>query len=217
VTTPLFEGMMAAGGEAFAALTRAHGLTPQATEAAMRALMPAFALSAARSGPDLADFTGQPAASAYRQAYDQAARAFHPDALAKGGAAITSLFGSDALRDAVTRHVAAQSGVTEAAIKELMPLMAGALFGASVAPPPPPPPAPEPSAPANPFAPAFDAWMAALSPAPATAPAPPPPPPPPAPAAALVDAAFEGGRAMQDAQLKAMAELFERFWPKTGG
>lgn len=208
--TNLYDTMMAASGEAFGAMNRAYGLSPSAVEAAMRALMPAFALGAARaSGPDLADFTGPTAATAYRQAYGQAARAFHPDAVAKGGAAMVSLFGSEALRDAVTRHVAAQSGVTEAAIRELMPLMAGALFQAAPAAAPPPPPTPEPAAAPGPFGPALDAWMAALSPPP------PPPPPPPEPAAAMVDAAFESARAVQQAQMKAMAELFERFGGKS--
>ncbi|RUP21760.1 DUF937 domain-containing protein [Methylobacterium sp.] len=221
--------MFQAQGEAgLQAMGQPFGLTTEQTARAFEALMPALTLGLQRSvGLDPAGFA--------RMFGLEAAK----PAPAQGFEALGQMFGSAQLMQAVLRQASATSGVGAQVLRQMLPMMAGAVVASIVhvmlnqpqaepaRPSAPPPPVPFPFGPA--WAEMAKAMMPAVEP-----PAPPPKPaakptarPTAKPAANPQAAAGEAGSDMfqqmlrtgaevQGNNIRAMQELFETFWPTSG-
>lgn len=209
--------MFQAQGEAgLQAMGQPFGLTTEQTARAFEALMPALTLGLQRSvGLDPAGFA--------RMFGLEAAK----PAPAQGFEALGQMFGSAQLMQAVLRQASATSGVGAQVLRQMLPMMAGAVVASIVhvmlnqpqaepaRPSAPPPPVPFP------FGPAWAEMAKAMMPAVE------PPAPPPKPAAKPQAAAGEAGSDMfqqmlrtgaevQGNNIRAMQELFETFWPASG-
>jgi hypothetical protein len=187
----LYEMMRTAwGAEPERALAERTGVSAAVTEAAMRALLPAFtvAMRKAAETPEgarhlLALLAGPDAA----RAADEATAALPEPLKAEGREILSEVFGSERVQRAVAAQAAAQAGVGEAVMLEMMPALAGSIargFARAQA--------------ANPFLAPFLA-----------------PDAPPETKAAPDDPArqlFEAGMSIGEAQMRAVAEALDRAW-----
>lgn len=214
--------MFQAQGEAgIQAMAQQFGLSTEQTTRAFEALMPALTLGLQRgAGLDAGSFArmfGMP----------EAARSAAPQGLD----ALGQMFGSAQLLQAVLRQASATSGVGAQVLRQMLPMMAGAVVASIVhvmlnppqaeapqaRPVAPPPPVPFP------FGPVWGEMAKAFMPGGEL-----PPParsPPPRPSAGAADPKGpEGGSDMlgqmlrtgaevQGNNIRAMQELFETFWP----
>ncbi|GJD35590.1 DUF937 domain-containing protein [Methylobacterium aerolatum] len=218
--TPL-DMVQAAGGPEMQAMARQFGLTVEQTQRAFQALMPALTLGLQRgSGLD-------PTGLARMFTAPDMARAAAPQGLD----ALGQMFGSAQLMQAVLQQASAASGVQSQVLRQMLPMMAGAVVASIVhvvlnqpqaEPARPAAPAPPPAAAASalPFVALWtDMARAFMTPPPAPAsPAPrpeaaPPPsrpqvaaPPPPQPEAPDT----EGGADMLSQMLRTGAEVQEQ-------
>lgn len=212
--------MFQAQGEAgLQAMAQQFGLTTEQTARAFEALMPALTLGLQRSvGMDPSSFTrmfGMP----------EAARPAAPQGLE----ALGQMFGSAQLMQAVLRQASATSGVGAQVLRQMLPMMAGAVVAsivhvmlnqpqaqpAQARPSAPPPPVPFPFGPA--WAEMAKAFLPAAEPAPAPKPAPKPPEPTMGEAGSdMLHQMLRTGAEVQGNNIRAMQELFETFWPSTG-
>lgn len=210
--------MFQAQGEAgFQALGQQFGLTTEQTARAFEALMPALTLGLQRSvGMDpsgLARMFGLPDAS--RPAPPQ------------GLDALSQMFGSAQLLQGVLQQASATSGVGAQVLRQMLPMMAGAVVASIVHvllnPPQaapaqarasvPPPPVPFP------FGPAWAEMARAFLPAEPPAPKPTPKPPQAKPGEAgsdMLQQMLRTGAEVQGNNIRAMQDLFETFWPSKG-
>lgn len=213
--------MFQAQGEAgLQAMGQPFGLTTEQTARAFEALMPALTLGLQRSvGLDPTGFA--------RMFGLEAAK----PAPAQGFEALGQMFGSAQLMQAVLRQASATSGVGAQVLRQMLPMMAGAVVASIVhvmlnqpqaepaRPSAPPPPVPFP------FGPAWAEMARAMMPA--VEPPAPPPKPTVRPAANPQASAGEAGSDMfqqmlrtgaevQGNNIRAMQELFETFWPTSG-
>ena len=140
-------------GEAVAELGREYGLTPQQTQAAVAALLPAISMGIKRAtatpeglGNLFALMGGQPDLYAM---YDDPQSAFSRQGRAAGNEVLSAMFGSPEASRAITDQAQQLSGVTSAILKKLLPVLAGLLIsglmraGSGQATPSAPQPAPE--------------------------------------------------------------------------
>jgi hypothetical protein len=212
--------MFQAQGEAgLQAMAQQFGLTNEQTARAFEALMPALTLGLQRSvGMDPSSFTrmfGLPGA----------ARPTAPQGLD----ALGQMFGSAQLMQAVLRQASATSGVGAQVLRQMLPMMAGAVVAsivhvmlnqpqaepAQARPSAPPPPVPFPFGPA--WAEMAKAFLPAAEPAPAPKPAPKPPEATMGEAGSdMIHQMLRTGAEVQGNNIRAMQELFETFWPATG-
>ncbi|KAA0123210.1 hypothetical protein CIW48_13930 [Methylobacterium sp. P1-11] len=213
----MFQAQSEAGLQA---MGQPFGLSAEQTARAFEALMPALTLGLQRSvGMDPTGFARMFGLEAAKPASPQ------------GFEALGQMFGSAQLMQAVLRQASATSGVGAQVLRQMLPMMAGAVVASIVhvmlnqpqaepARPSPPPPVPFP------FAPAWAEMAKAMMPA--VEPQAPPPKPAAKPAAKPPQAgAGEAGSDMfqqmlrtgaevQGNNIRAMQELFETFWPTSG-
>lgn len=194
VTLP--ELMRAAyGGAAFDAIAKQYGLAPSAAEAALTALSTPMAEAfrqAAVSPLGLKAFYELLASHPATTLYDQMAASIPPEAQEKGREIMTKVLGSERVQKAMAEQVAAQAGVSQAVMMEMMPLVANAVMeemAKQVA--------------NNPF---MAAWQSAM-----TLPEPPAPPPAPEPdldQSSGLGPLYDAG----EANMRALADMIDRFW-----
>ncbi|WP_267423812.1 DUF937 domain-containing protein [Methylobacterium sp. GC_Met_2] len=211
--------MFQAQGEAgFQALGQQFGLTTEQTARAFEALMPALTLGLQRGvGMDpgnLARMFGLPDAArpAGRQGLDP----------------LSQMFGSAQLLQGVLQQASATSGVGAQVLRQMLPMMAGAVVASIVhvlmnqpQPAPaqtrasaPPPPVPFPFGPA--WAEMAKAFMPVAEPL-APKPAPKPPGTKPGEGGSdMLQQMLRTGAEVQGNNIRAMQDLFETFWPSTG-
>jgi hypothetical protein len=210
--------MFQAQGEAgLQTMAQQFGLTTEQTARAFEALMPALTLGLQRS-------VGMDPNSFARMFGLEAAR----PAAAPGLDALSQMFGSAQLLQAVLQQASATSGVGAQVLRQMLPMMAGAVVASIVhvmlnqpqaapaqarasAPPPPVP---------FPFGPAWAEMAKAFLPA-AAPPAPKPAPKPPQATASeagsdMLNQMLRTGAEVQGNNIRAMQELFETFWPTAG-
>ena len=119
-------------GEAMTALGDEFGLTPQQTEAAVAALLPAVSMGLKQStatpeglGNLLALMAQQPELYAV---YDDPRAAFSAKGRAAGDAALSTMFGSPDASRAIAAQAQNLSGVTSAILKKLLPIIVGMII-----------------------------------------------------------------------------------------
>jgi hypothetical protein len=119
----------AQGGQAVANLGSQFGLAPEAAEAAVRAMIPAFsaALTSMAANPAAAGAVlTELASGAHAASYADPSQSAGASGL--GGAVLGQLFGSAQL-DAIIQHVAQVSGVSADTIRAMLPAVASMLIG----------------------------------------------------------------------------------------
>lgn len=213
--------MFQAQGEAgLQTMAQQFGLTTDQTARAFEALMPALTLGLQRSvGMDPNGFA--------RMFGLETAR----PAAAPGIDALSQMFGSAQLLQAVLQQASATSGVGAQVLRQMLPMMAGAVVAsivhvmlnqpqaapAQVRASAPPPPVPFPFGPAwAEMAKAFLPAAAPPAPKPAAKPAPKPPQATASEAGSdMLNQMLRTGAEVQGNNIRAMQELFETFWPTT--
>lgn len=227
----MLQGQNGAGMQSVA---QQFGLTPEQTRRAMEALMPAFALGMQRSAA--ADPTG------LSQMFGMAAG--RPPA-SPAETMLGQLFGSPALTQAILQQASSASGVGSQVLRQMMPMMAGAVVASIVhmllnqqAPEAKAAPAPAPAP--FPVAPGWAEMMKAFIPAQSPPEAPKPQAPKsqahkpqaftsraskpqaaePAPdsdaSGGMFQQMLKTGAEVQEQNVKAMQGLFEAFWTEPG-
>ena len=122
----------AQNGEAMTELGREFGLSPQQTQAAVAALLPAISMGLKRTtatpeglGELLALMGAQPELYAM---YDDPQDAFSPEGRAAGNAALSRMFGSPDASRAIADQAQQLSGISSAILKKLLPVLAGLII-----------------------------------------------------------------------------------------
>lgn len=122
----------AQGGSGFDNMARQFGLTPDQTQRAIAALMPAFMMAFQRQAMNPSAMTQlfqTMAGGHYSSFFDSAAQAFSPQGQQEGKRIIDQLFGSDEVSRKVAEQAAQFSGVGTEALHKLLPLTAAILAG----------------------------------------------------------------------------------------
>lgn len=116
------------GSSAVEAMAARVGLTPEQTESAMAAMMPAVAGGMAKAvetqGPDALNAAAAPVTGL------EGAAVASDQAVEHGTGILGSLFGSSAVTDAVTGHAAAATGLDASKLSALLPMVATLAAGA---------------------------------------------------------------------------------------
>jgi hypothetical protein len=147
----------AQGGAAFDNMARQFGLSPQDTQRAVEALLPAFVMGLQRSATNpnafanLMSLVGSGRPTGF---FDHPNLAFSPQAQSQGNDFLGQLFRRSGASRRIADQAAAWSGVGAAAVQQMMPAVAAMLMGgmAKTASQPPPP---EPQSP-------FEAWSGVM-------------------------------------------------------
>lgn len=122
----------AQGGQAMQNLAKAYGLSPEQTQAAVEALLPAFSMGLKRTTLDPNQFQslfGMMNAGPHRSAFEDAMAAFGQQSTANGNDLLGALFGSKDMSRAIADQAAAMSGVGASVLKSMLPVLASMLAG----------------------------------------------------------------------------------------
>lgn len=224
----MFDILQSQGDASVRAFGQQFGLTPEQTRRAMEALLPALTMGMQRNAAT------DPMGLGRLFGLGPAGMAPPP----AGPDFLTSLFGSPMLSQAVIQQAAATSGVGAQALRQMLPIMAGMIVAGIVhlllnAPPPAPAPTAAPAPSPYPVGTLWTDWLNGLTAAAA-------PPASPAPGrraeprplgrkaedAATSDATkasmeaiqqmLQTGAEVQEQNVKAMREVFDAFWSKSG-
>jgi hypothetical protein len=127
----LYDIMMGAqGGQGVNNLATQFGLSPQQTQAAIQAMIPAFSLGLQRTAQDPTGFGGllnQMTSGAHAAAYVDPAQTAAASNL--GGNVLGQIFGSPQVAAQVGQQAAQMSGVNAQIIQQMMPVVASMLVG----------------------------------------------------------------------------------------
>lgn len=182
-------------------LGRRSGLSEQVVESAMRALLPAFttALNRLAETPEGArQILTMLGGSASADLYEQATANLPEEMKAQGREVLAKVFGSERVQHAIAAQAAAQSGVAEAVMEELMPALATSLMDGLAR-----------QQAENPLIKAWiasaDAWLNQAPQLPHEAGTPPA-------ERDLADKIFSTGMQVHEAQMRAFAEILDRAW-----
>jgi hypothetical protein len=122
----------AQGGAGLENFAHQFGLSPQQTNAAIAALMPAFAMGLQRAATDptaIAQLFRVMSGGHYPNFWESASQAFTPQARQEGKEIIDQLFGSDEVSRRVAHQAADFSGVGVDVLQQMLPLLAGIVAG----------------------------------------------------------------------------------------
>lgn len=129
----LFEMMQAAqNGQAMQNLARQYGLSQQQTQAAIEALLPAFSMGLQRQTQDpyaFGSLAQMMTASPFGKIFEAGGSTIPPMASAAGTDVLSQIFGSKEVSQAVAAQAAATSGVSQAILKQMLPVIAAMLMG----------------------------------------------------------------------------------------
>jgi hypothetical protein len=129
----LFEMMQSAqNGQAMQNLARQYGLSQQQTQSAIDALLPAFSMGLQRQTQDpyaFGNLAQMMTASPFAKMYDADGDGIPDNARTMGNDVLSQLFGSKEVSNAVTAQAAATSGVGQAILKQMLPVIASMVMG----------------------------------------------------------------------------------------
>lgn len=133
---PLFDLMMKAqDGKAMQAMADQFNLAQEQAARAVAALMPAFSAGLKRqsSNPfDFASLMSRAATGNYASYFEDFARAFTPQGIADGNAALGQIFGSKEVSRAIAAQAEQMTGIGQEVLKRMMPVMADTMLGGIV-------------------------------------------------------------------------------------
>ena len=128
----LFEIMQAAqNGQAMQNMARQYGLSLQQTQAALAALLPAFSMGLQRQTQNpyaFGSLAQMMTASPYARFFE-ASGGIPPGAQMAGNDVLSQLFGSNEVSRAIAAQAAATSGVSQAILNQMLPVIASILMG----------------------------------------------------------------------------------------
>jgi hypothetical protein len=122
----------AQGGAGFDNMARQFGLTPDQTQRAVAALMPAFIMAFQRQAMNpnaMTQLFRTMTTGHYPNFFESAAQAFSPQGRQEGKMILDQLFGSDEVSRRVADQAAQFSGVGTEALNKILPLSAAILAG----------------------------------------------------------------------------------------
>jgi hypothetical protein len=122
----------AQGGDGLQNFARQFGLSPQQTNAAIAAMMPAFAMGLQRAATDpgaMAQLFKVMSGGHFPNFWESPSQAFTPQARQEGKDLLDQLFGSDEVSRRVAHQAAAFSGVGVDVLQQMLPLVAGIVAG----------------------------------------------------------------------------------------
>ncbi|KRE24024.1 hypothetical protein ASE66_01805 [Bosea sp. Root483D1] len=129
----LFEMMQSAqNGQAMQNLARQYGLSMQQTQAALDALLPAFSMGLQRQTQNpyaFGNLAQMMTATPFGQMYDSDGDGIPDRAMPLGQDVMSQLFGSKEVANAVAAQAAATSGVGQAILKQMLPVIASIVMG----------------------------------------------------------------------------------------
>ncbi|MFJ5369554.1 DUF937 domain-containing protein [Bosea sp. CER48] len=129
----LFDIMQSAqNGRAVPNLAQQYGLSMQQTQAALDALLPAFSMGLQRQTQDPFAFGAlaqMMTASPYARFFEAASAGIPTGAQSAGNDVLSQLFGSREVSQAIAAQAAATSGVSQAILKQMLPVIAAMLMG----------------------------------------------------------------------------------------
>jgi hypothetical protein len=129
----LFEMMMQAqGGNAMQNLSRQFGLSPEQAQSAVESLLPAMSMGMQRqteSVDGLQNFMQMFGGGQFAGFHDADGDGIPDNAVSQGNDVLGALFGGKDMSRAVAAQAAAASGVSDAILKQMMPVVASMLMG----------------------------------------------------------------------------------------
>lgn len=129
----LFDIMQAAqNGQAMPNLAQQYGLSLQQTQAALDALLPAFSMGFQRQTRDpyaFGSLAQMMTASPYARFFEAGGYGIPAGAQTAGNDVLSQLFGSREVSQAIAAQAAATSGVSQAILKQMLPVIAAMLMG----------------------------------------------------------------------------------------
>lgn len=129
----LFEMMQSAqNGQAMQNLARQYGLSQQQTQSALDALLPAFTMGLQRQTQDpraFGNLAQMMTASPFGSLYDANGDGIPDNAAMMGNNVLNQLFGSKEVSNALAAQAAATSGVGQAVLKQMLPVIASMIMG----------------------------------------------------------------------------------------
>lgn len=122
----------AQGGQALENIAGQFGISREQADNAVKALMPAlstaFMTKAAQPG-GLGDLAGAMTDDQHRQVYADPGAAQEPAAQQKGGDVVGNIFGNNAIVQQVVRQAAAFTGLPEATLQQMLPVITSMVIG----------------------------------------------------------------------------------------
>jgi hypothetical protein len=163
---PLFDMMMQAqNGKAIEVMAQQFGVAQEQMAKATAALMPAFSagLKTNAANPyDFGTFLAAMSSGGYAKYFEDMTKAFTPQGMADGQAALGQIFGSRDMSGAVAAQAAQLTGIGQEIYRQMLPVVASAIMGGlfkqatgQMAPQ-------QASFGANPFGPALQSWLEAV-------------------------------------------------------
>ena len=129
----LFDIMQSAqNGQAMQNLARQYGLSLQQTQAAIDALLPAFSMGLQRQTQDpyaFGSLAQMMTASPYARFFEAPGGGIPSGAQTAGNDVLSQIFGSHEVSRAIAAQAAATSGVSQAILKQMLPVIAAMLMG----------------------------------------------------------------------------------------
>lgn len=129
----LFDIMQSAqNGQALPNLAQQYGLSLQQTQAALDALLPAFSMGLQRQTRDpyaFGSLAQMMTASPYTRFFEAGGYGIPAGAQNAGNDVLSQLFGSREVSQAIAAQAAATSGVSQAILKQMLPVIAAMLMG----------------------------------------------------------------------------------------
>ncbi|MCA0420899.1 MAG: DUF937 domain-containing protein, partial [Proteobacteria bacterium] len=129
----LFDIMQSAQhGQALPNLAQQYGLSLQQTQAALDALLPAFSMGLQRQTRDpyaFGSLAQMMTASPYARFFETGGYGIPTGAQNAGNDVLSQLFGSREVSQAIAAQAAATSGVSQAILKQMLPVIAAMLMG----------------------------------------------------------------------------------------
>lgn len=129
----LFEMMQQAqNGQAMQNIARQYGLSQQQTQSAIEALLPAFSMGLQRQTQNpqaFGNLAQMMTATPFGQMFETGGSAIPTHAQTMGNDVLSQLFGSKEISNAVAAQAAATSGVGQAILKQMLPVIASMVMG----------------------------------------------------------------------------------------
>jgi hypothetical protein len=122
----------AQNGQAMQNLARQYGLSQQQTQAALDALLPDFSMGLQRQTQDpyaFGSLAQMMTASPYARFFEAGGYGIPAGAQNAGNDVLSQLFGSREVSQAIAAQAAATSGVSQAILKQMLPVIAAMLMG----------------------------------------------------------------------------------------
>ncbi len=122
----------AQNGDVVNQMARNFGLSPEQTQAAMEALLPAFSQGLKRNAADpygIGSFLSALSTGQHAKYFEDLSRAFTPEGMMEGNGILGHIFGSKELSRAVAAQAAQTTGIAQQTLQQMLPALAAMIMG----------------------------------------------------------------------------------------